>query len=306
MKKKRKSSPKNINEHSVLDDFGLEPPKRYRSPGNNSEKNRQNSAGDINSISRHEKRYRETKKRKKKNKLRKTLIWTAVVLTLSAMGVILSFTVFFHIENIIVKGNGRYSSDEIILQSNIDKGKNMLAADTEGAKKAIERNLPYIYEANIKRKLPTTIEISVKEASAAYSIENKSKTFVLLDDKFKVLETDSKKSYGMIIKKAEIGDAVAGTKIKLKDSGVQSSLEAMSSVIKEKAFTEFTALYSNGVNDNYLVYNGRIEFKLGNTNNLEDKIYKGLAACEKLDKDNPNAKGVMTIANGKQIYFTEK
>ncbi len=39
---------------------------------------------------------------------------------------------------------------------------------------------------------------------------------------------------------------------------------------------------------------------------LSKKIYQGLAACKQLNESNPNAKGIMTINGGKQIYFTEK
>ncbi|HIY34259.1 MAG TPA: hypothetical protein IAA24_03980, partial [Candidatus Eubacterium faecigallinarum] len=67
-----------------------------------------------------------------------------------------------------------------------------------------------------------------------------------------------------------------------------------------------TSIYSNGIKDNYVVYENRIEFKLGSCDDLESKIYQGLAACEKLNESNPNASGIMNITGGKSLYFTEK
>ena len=55
-----------------------------------------------------------------------------------------------------------------------------------------------------------------------------------------------------------------------------------------------------------MVYENRIEFKLGTCDDLENKIYQGLTACEELKQSNPNAEGTMTITGGKSLYFTEK
>jgi hypothetical protein len=55
-----------------------------------------------------------------------------------------------------------------------------------------------------------------------------------------------------------------------------------------------------------MVYDGRITYKFGTTENLENKIYSALTATEKLNESNPNAKGEMTVTDVKQIYFTEK
>jgi hypothetical protein len=79
----------------------------------------------------------------------------------------------------------------------------------------------------------------------------------------------------------------------------------MAQCIKDNSFDEITSIYSTSLTQNYVVYDGRITFKLGSCDNLEDKIYKGLTACEKLNTSNPSAKGAMTISDDKQIYFTE-
>lgn len=52
----------------------------------------------------------------------------------------------------------------------------------------IEENLPYVYKAEIKRKLPDTIEIKVTDAKVAYSLLCEDNTYILLDNNFKVLE----------------------------------------------------------------------------------------------------------------------
>ena len=60
------------------------------------------------------------------------------------------------------------------------------------------------------------------------------------------------------------------------------------------------------LSDNYVVYDNRITFKLGNSKDLDTKIMKGLAACDKLNSSSPNATGTMTVSTDKSIYFTEE
>ncbi len=291
--------------------MGLEPPKIYRqsqqrlveSQSKKSQPKRQNKKDNL---TRSEKRERETKKRKKKNLFRKIIIWICVILAFLAVGTVLSLTVFFHINNVTVSGNSLYSKEEILSQCTIDKGENLFMSDTDKAKQTLEKNLPYIYTAEIKRKLPDTIEIKIKEAKPAYSVNCEDKTYILLDDNFKVLELGAQKSQGIKISKAKIKSSIAGETVVFSNADVGDCLKQIAQTVKENNFTEITAIYSNNISDNYVVYDNRISFKLGNCDNLEKKIYQGLAACEQLDESSPNVSGTMTISGDKSIYFTEE
>lgn len=291
--------------------MGLEPPKIYRqsqqrlieSQSKKSQPKRQNKKDNL---TRSEKRERETKKRKKKNLFRKIIIWICVILAFLAVGTVLSLTVFFHINNVTVSGNSLYSKEEILSQCTIDKGENLFMSDTDKAKQTLEKNLPYIYTAEIKIKLPDTIEIKIKEAKPAYSVKCEDKTYILLDDNFKVLELGAQKSQGIKISKARIKSSIAGETVVFSNSDVGDCLKQIAQTVKENNFTEITAIYSNNISDNYVVYDNRISFKLGNCDNLEKKIYQGLAACEQLDESSPNVSGTMTISGDKSVYFTEE
>lgn len=311
---KRKPRP-NLAEDRNLYDLGIEPPKIYREQSrqsdlyqksNSGRKPKSSSKDSRQNLTRAEKRQKDNKKRKKRNTFRKVMIWLAVIISFVAVGTVLSLTVFFHIDTINVSGNKIYEKDEILAQCTIDKGENLFLSDTETARQMLEQNLPYIYNAEIRRKLPYTIEIKITEAVPAYSIRNKDKTFILLDDNFKVLENKAKKAKGISISKAEIENADLGRTITFKNKDVGKCLSQLSQVVNDNKFDEITAIYCNNISDNYVVYDKRIEFKLGTCDDLENKIYQGLTACEKLNQSNPNAKGVMTITGGKSLYFTEK
>ncbi|MGN1421538.1 MAG: cell division protein FtsQ/DivIB [Eubacterium sp.] len=317
MKKKKttnKSAPrtqkisKNTDNYGKsLDDLGLEPPKIYRESqrskeiqkGYSSPKNKQQ-------LTKSERRAKETKKRKKRNAIRKFFIWMLVALFVIALGLVLSLTVFFHINSITVNSNKLYTTEEILSQCTIDVGENLFLSDTKSAQQRLEESLPYIYKAEIKRKLPDKIEINITEAKVAYSVKNKDKTYIYLDDNFKVLELGADKSKGIKISKADIKKAVAGYKIEFKNDDTGDCIEQLAKTVKENDFTEITSIYSNNISDNYVVYDGRIKFKLGNCDDLETKIYRGLAACEQLNESSPNVKGTMNITGGKSVYFTEE
>lgn len=315
-KSQKKSSPRKKKPSAKQDDYnlidlGIEPPKIYRESQKSAYSDdrssyQRKSGSSKQNLTRAEKRQKDNKKRKKRNTFRKIIIWMTVVIAFISVGAVLSLTVFFHIDTINVSGNKLYDKDEILAQCTIDIGENLFLSDTQTAKEMLEQNLPYIYNAEIKRKLPYTIEIKVTEATPAYSIKNKDKTFILLDDNFKVLENKAKKAQGITISKAEIENANPGHCIAFKNADIGNCLKKLSDVVKENRFEEITSIYCNNISDNYVVYDNRIEFKLGNCDNLETKIYQGLTACEKLNQTSPNAKGVMTVNGGKSIYFTEK
>lgn len=300
------------SEHNLYD-LGIEPPKIYResqrseyaADNSTSRKSARKNKMERQNLTRAEKRHKDNKKRKKRNTFRKIMIWFAAIIAFAAVGTVLSLTVFFHIDTISVSGNAIYSKDEILAQCPIEMGENLFLSDTKNAKEMLEQNLPYIYNAEITRKLPYTIQIKITEATPKYSIKQ-DKTYILLNDNFKVLENNAEKAQGILISKAEISSAQPGSEIVFKDSDIGECLKQLAAVVNDNDFSEITSIYSNSIRDNYVVYENRIVFKLGTCDNLENKIYQGLTACEELNQSNPNAEGTMTITGGKSLYFTEK
>lgn len=321
MKKSQKKRTKRTVSKSVKGnenffiDLGLEPPKIYRESQRN-ELERRNSdrvprnysrnREDRNNMTHAEKRHRDNKKRKKRNRLRRIVLWIAVIIAFLGTGTVLSLTVFFHIDAIEVIGNTVYETDEILAQCTIDVGENLFLSDTDKARQTLEQNLPYIYNAKIKRKLPYTIEIEITEAEPAYSILSSDETYILLDDRFKVLEDTAEEAQGIVIQSAEAESIIPGRTVVFADKDVGDCLTKLAKAVNDNQIKEITAIFSNNINDNYVVYDGRIEFKLGSCENAEKKIYQGLAACDELNKTNPGATGIMTITGDKSMYFTEK
>lgn len=315
-KRTKKTSSKPIRDRqNTFDDLGIEPPKIYREAQrpaferqNNhpDRRNQKKSRLDKNNLTHAQRRAKNDKKRKKRNKLRKILLWIMAVFAFAATAVVLSLTVFFKIEAIDVAGNTIYQSEEILAQCPIDKGQNLFLSDTKTAKQMLEQNLPYIYNAEIKRKLPCSVSIEITEAAPAYSIMKEDETYILLDNRFKVLEDNAQTHQGIMIQNTEMENVILGQPIAFTNPEAGDCLNKLAKTVNDNNFGGITAIYSNNINDNYVVYEGRIEFKLGNCDDLEKKIYQALTACEELNKTNPGAEGIITVSSDKSLYFTEK
>lgn len=244
------------SEHNLYD-LGIEPPKIYResqrseyaADNSTSRKSARKNKMERQNLTRAEKRHKDNKKRKKRNTFRKIMIWFAAIIAFAAVGTVLSLTVFFHIDTISVSGNEIYSKDEILAQCPIEIGENLFLSDTKNAKEMLEQNLPYIYNAEITRKLPYTIQIKITEATPQYSIKQ-DKTYILLDDNFKVLENNAEKAQGILINKAEISSAQPGSEIVFKDSDIGECLQQLAAVVNGNDFSEITSIYSNSIRDN--------------------------------------------------------
>lgn len=286
-------------------DFGLEPPKIYNEHGSDENGRRKTSKQNKN-VSTNEKRKRQNKKRRLKNSVRKALITIGLLLALLAVGIVLSLTVFFKIETVNISGSGMYSTEEITAYCTIDEGDNLFLINKEKCAENLKQKLPYIYDVDIKTELPSTLNINITEATAAYRIKNNDESYTLLDDRFKVLDNASQETAdGAIeIQNAAVISNENGVTIGFENEESAKGLNQLSEMIKKLNITEATAISSDGKNNNYIVYENRIVLKLGDFENLENKIYRGLAGCEKLNESDPNAMGTMDLSTGKQFYFT--
>lgn len=286
-------------------DFGLEPPKIYNEHGSGENGRRKTSKQNKN-VSTNEKRKRQNKKRRLKNSVRKALITIGLLLALLAVGIVLSLTVFFKIETVNISGSGMYSTEEITAYCTIDEGDNLFIINKEKCAENLKQKLPYIYDVDIKTELPSTLNINITEATAAYRIKNDDESYTLLDDRFKVLDNASQETAdGAIeIQNAAVISNENGVTIGFENEESAKGLNQLSEMIKKLNITEATAISSDGKNNNYIVYENRIVLKLGDFENLENKIYRGLAGCKKLNESDPNARGTMDLSTDKQFYFT--
>lgn len=322
MKKNNKPKKENNDAMKPLNDelgfFDLEPPKIYREgqtrsgqtrqPSSQAKPERKKASPQRKQAPKNRQNGNGKKKRKLKKKFRVAFTAIGLVLLIAIVVSVLSLTVFFKIDTITVNGAKKYTSQQITAVLPIEKEKNLFTIDKKNAAKKLEENLPYIYSVEITRELPSTIVITVKEPENIYYVMNSNDTYTYFDNNFKILEANVKSApkKGIEVKKIAFKNAVPGKVCKLTNKDLDNDIKIMMQTVSDLKMKKVTAIYSESIVSNYIVYDNRITIKLGETNGIKDKIFTALTAIEKLNDSNPGAEGTLTATNSKQIYFTEK
>lgn len=121
-----------------------------------------------------------------KRKRNLSLHYGTIALIVLVIFAILSTTVFFNIEAALVTGSSIYSPDEIIAASGIRGGDNMIRKNLGKAEEKITSELIYVEDAEITRKLPSSVEIVVTPCKETASLENED-GFIIVSGMGKIL-----------------------------------------------------------------------------------------------------------------------
>lgn len=99
-------------------------------------------------------------------------LYIAVVLVLTAgVGVALSTTVFFNVENIVVTGEAeQYTVTDIVKAADVCSGDNLIKLNTDEVAKRVYDNLIYIETVDVQKKFPDELVINVQKCRESYNI----------------------------------------------------------------------------------------------------------------------------------------
>ena len=112
----------------------------------------------------------EERAKKKKKRILKLVKWLTILGILAGTIIFFLLSPLFNILEIKVVGNQKITSEKIIDMSGIIINENAFKIDTKQAIINILQE-PYIEKVEIKRVLPSTIEIQVKERQATFMLE---------------------------------------------------------------------------------------------------------------------------------------
>lgn len=211
---------------------------------------------------------------------------------------------YFNIKTIKVSGNKNIPEKEIISLSKVTLDNNIFYINL----KYIESNIlsnPYIASIKIERKLPSTIQIIVKEREAVFYNNKNNKYFVidkdgvLLQQRADVKEMKLIKLDGIDYEKTDIGK-VSEDKDKRKIDVIRN----MGNVIQNNKITSITSIdVSNSVD--IKLYSGNILIKIGSPDNIDKKLNKAVNILAR--KELQGAKGYIDVSfDGNPVFFIEK
>ena len=111
-----------------------------------------------------------------------------VLSTLLILGIVVAAClIFFRVDQVVVAGNQRYTAEEIIAVTGVERGQNLYTLNKGDIDRRLREQLPYVEAVSIWRSLPDTLMIEVRECRAAACIQTDSGLW-LLNTSGKLLE----------------------------------------------------------------------------------------------------------------------
>ncbi|ASS37870.1 cell division protein FtsQ/DivIB [Mogibacterium pumilum] len=156
----------------------------------------------------------EKRRIKRKRKLKMPGFFTRIFIVVGVTIVVIAFSLssFFTVDTIDVQGNKYFTDEEIANMAHASTGRNILYKLNKGSMlKYLEKN-PYIEEARIYRKLPSTIVINVQERMQIAAL-NYGDKFLIIDNKgtlLRITKTKPKLTIvtGFKVKQVKLGENV--------------------------------------------------------------------------------------------------
>ncbi|KZL94176.1 cell division protein FtsQ/DivIB [Clostridium magnum] len=240
-------------------------------------------------------------RRRRKKKLQKTLLLFTLMISLCA--ILCLKLPYFNIKTIQVLGNKNISQSNIISLSKISTGNNIFYIDLKDSENNILSN-PYIYSAEIIRKLPSTVQISVKEREAVfYNVKDNmnlviDKNAIVLQQREDIRGMKLIKLDGLDYNKVELGKIINDA-----DSRRVDVVKALGDIIESNKILGITSIDVSSSVD-IKIYYGNILIKIGNEDDIDKKMNKALNMIER--KEIKGAKGYIDVSfEGNPVFFIQ-
>ena len=247
-------------------------------------------------------------------KFRSYLVYASIILVVVLIGAVLSLTVLFKTENIVVSGTDVYSAKDIIDASGLILGDNIFTAPKGRASDRIEKKFTDIEEAKVTFSIPDTIKIHITMAKPAYVIEGTA-GYYLVSDMGKVLSVSATDDEAEVplIEGVSAQSRVPGEYVEYQDDIATTSLQEMFRAFRELECEKITIVNVETTKGGTLkfryVYDDRIVVYLGTPDNLSYKIHAADTILkEKIDVNDSSVAGTLDASScyeTKKCYFNE-
>jgi hypothetical protein len=214
---------------------------------------------------------------------------------------------FFAVKEIRCAGNAAVSAEEIIAASTISYEYNLFRVSVKKAASRIAA-IPYVRAVTVKRKLPNRIEIKITECEVrGYLPLNEG--YIYIDGACKMLEYNSVPPAGVpVIQNTGVLSYEGGKRLLADDDKKTDAVAAVIAAARNHFPPEqITAIDAARADDLTLLYNNKLEIRVGNVKDLDYKLNIALRAIS--DKLGENAGGYLDVSNpasGSGSVYREK
>lgn len=250
-----------------------------------------------------------TAQRRKKNRRKKIIIRSVLGVTFLLAGIIFVLTMFFNISEITVTGDTVYSSEQVIAESGVNIGDNLIFISKKKLNENITTSLAYVGSVKVKRHLPSGLELQITKTDAVYATAADG-YFTLMNENGKILEKDVE-YIGENIILLNLGDVVfaeIGQSVQLEKDTALEKLAQIREECEKCSLVGITAIDLSDIYNIKLVYQGRITLELGETDrsNLSKKLALGQAAIKTQDEENEFYRGTINLTVEGKGYWSEE
>ncbi len=211
---------------------------------------------------------------------------------------------FFIIKKVSILGNPVMSGEDVKNGTENLIGQNILFINKQNIISNAKKN-PYVENVEISKSYPKQVNIKISEKEGIYYVEKDGYKYVLDNDGNFLEKTDSVENRSLVnVKGIDLKDVALGQKM-IDDSRVLDFLDIFYQIIKINP-TNYKIDYVD-ISDftNIKVYVGEVEGRLGNDENIPDKMNKLLHIIQ--NPDIGIVKGYVDVGfNGAPVYYKEE
>lgn len=192
---------------------------------------------------------------------------------------------FFNIETIQIEGVTLYGDEQIQIVGGVQSGQNLIRLDTDVVEERLKNNLVYIEDVKVQQKLPSTLVITCTEAEKAVDIEDNGSYYVV-SSSGRVLEQSAQPTGKIpVIKGFELKSKTPGEELASKDSLKTDILSQLLAGIQDNHYKRITNIDMSDRSDIKILYDERIEIRLGSSVDIESKLTQIKAVIDRQRED---------------------
>ena len=221
------------------------------------------------------------------------------------VGVSLSMTVFFNIEQIVVAGDADqpYQKNDVVKASGVHTGDNMMRLNRETVKENILSRLIFVDSVSIQKDFPDRLVITIEPSKAAFNVTDSSGTLqVSAAGKILVSGPDSDPSLPTITG-FEASVREPGKTLTSRDSQKDKIFQSLSERIAKGLDCPVTSIDLADKYNINLIFDGRVSFQLGNWSDMD---YKITLAETVLGQLSPDKVGYLSMVGDHQCSYRDK
>lgn len=241
---------------------------------------------------------KKKKKRKKKHYFLKLLILIAFCVALYFF----LHSSLFNVKSIKVSGSTHFTAEQIQKTAGLKTGENLFDFSAGDCEDRLEEN-PYIQEAQVSRKLPSSIEIHVKERQEAAVIQM-DQEYVVIDEGGFVLQIAEKAPRFTLLTDITITDAKEGEVVRVEEKATfQQMLRLVKAMQEADLFFKRISISGNTVS----AYATDKLWCTGTASNLLTGMKEGNLKTVLYDLYKKKiTKGIITIGDDQYYAFSKK